>query len=56
MKDSIEKTTLGDMDVLSNLKTDMEATEKKTEEAEKTVKAEAAEHIENTSDEATKAE
>jgi small subunit ribosomal protein S1 len=26
---SIEKTTLGDMDVLSNLKADMEATEKK---------------------------
>ncbi len=32
VKDSIEKTTLGDMDVLSNLKTDMEATEKKTED------------------------
>ena len=28
---SIEKTTLGDMDVLSNLKADMEATEKKSE-------------------------
>jgi small subunit ribosomal protein S1 len=28
---SIEKTTLGDMDVLSNLKANMEATEKKSE-------------------------
>nr|MBA3705602.1 30S ribosomal protein S1 [Bacteroidota bacterium] len=30
VKDSVEKTTLGDMDVLSNLKADMEATEKKS--------------------------
>ena len=35
VKDSIEKTTLGDMDVLSNLKSDMEATEKKSADAEK---------------------
>ncbi len=35
MKDSIEKTTLGDMDVLSNLKTDLEATEKKSADAYK---------------------
>ena len=33
VKDSIEKTTLGDIDALSNLKTDMEATEKKTKKA-----------------------
>jgi small subunit ribosomal protein S1 len=28
IKDSIEKTTLGDLDVLSNLKSEMEQTEK----------------------------
>lgn len=56
VKDSIEKTTLGDMDVLSNLKTDMEATEKKTEDAEKTIKAEASENVEKAADEETKSE
>ena len=32
LKDGIEKTTLGDMNVLSNLKSDMEASEKRSEE------------------------
>ena len=39
VKDSIEKTTLGDIDVLSNLKSDMEATEKKTEDDAREAKA-----------------
>jgi small subunit ribosomal protein S1 len=34
VKDSVEKTTLGDIDVLSNLKADMEATEKKSKKSE----------------------
>lgn len=34
VKDSVEKTTLGDMDVLSNLKADMEESEKKSKKAE----------------------
>jgi small subunit ribosomal protein S1 len=34
VKDSVEKTTLGDMDVLSNLKADMEETEKKSKKSE----------------------
>ncbi|MCE9537817.1 MAG: 30S ribosomal protein S1 [Bacteroidetes bacterium] len=34
VKDSIEKTTLGDMDVLSNLKADMEKTENKSKASE----------------------
>jgi small subunit ribosomal protein S1 len=36
LKDSIEKTTLGDLDVLSNLKSEMEETEKNTPKAKKT--------------------
>jgi small subunit ribosomal protein S1 len=34
VKDSVEKTTLGDMDVLSNLKADMEESEKKSKKSE----------------------
>jgi small subunit ribosomal protein S1 len=34
MKSSVEKSTLGDLDVLSNLKADMEETEKKSKKAE----------------------
>lgn len=34
VKDSVEKTTLGDMDVLSNLKADMEESEKKQKQSE----------------------
>ena len=34
INDSVEKTTLGDMDVLSNLKADMEATEKMSKKPE----------------------
>lgn len=34
VKDSIEKTTLGDMDVLSNLKADMEKTENKSKSSQ----------------------
>ncbi len=34
VKDSIEKTTLGDMDVLSNLKADMEKTEESSKKSE----------------------
>lgn len=33
VKDSVEKTTLGDMDVLSNLKADMEESEKKSKKS-----------------------
>jgi small subunit ribosomal protein S1 len=34
VKSSVEKTTLGDMDVLSNLKADMEESEKKSKKSE----------------------
>ncbi|MCE3278590.1 MAG: hypothetical protein K0S44_781, partial [Bacteroidetes bacterium] len=34
MKSSVEKSTLGDLDVLSNLKADMEETEKKSKKSE----------------------
>ncbi|MFM9050785.1 MAG: 30S ribosomal protein S1, partial [Bacteroidota bacterium] len=36
IKDSVEKTTLGDFSVLGNLKTEMEAAEKRTENNENT--------------------
>ena len=43
IKDNIEKTTLGDLDVLANLKADMDQTEKDTKKTkEKKVKSEVA--------------
>ena len=35
MKDNLEKTTLGDLDALANLKSEMEASEKKAKEDKK---------------------
>ncbi len=40
MKDSMEKTTLGDLDVLANLKSDLEKSEKTVKPSKKAVKAE----------------
>jgi small subunit ribosomal protein S1 len=40
MKDTMEKTTLGDLDVLANLKSDLEKSEKTVKPAKKAVKAE----------------
>jgi small subunit ribosomal protein S1 len=51
IKESIEKTTLGDLDVLSNLKSEMEQTEKNTPAKPKKTETNNSAHMESPDEE-----
>ena len=56
IKDGLERTTLGDLDVLANLKADMDQSEKDSRKPKAEVKEEATEEMEKPAEEATENE